>query len=323
MTPEDITLIRQCLPEMQTLPYYADRESPWLLSQLMKGDTTVAALKSGPGARLLSRPALRALLTQGGGALAHRDVLALAHADRAMTWSGLGRAARAGLDAIYGADWMDFRLSFCDWGTESGWHWSQLSRKGGNLVLQLGFPSDHAALMGRYLPRESRKSFECDGHLVRQEGCPTLAWARLDVDLATGTALIEELQSDWLRLTRRTVTMLSLRAPRSRAVKMAQAYEQALRARYDKLWPRAVLFAALLVLRDQLGCREIFLHQPDPGARLKQIYGRQPPRSLYTALPRSFCFAPTRDVPYFLARNRLLRRLAKSQDGPLFWHLRL
>ncbi|QGX96825.1 hypothetical protein EI983_00430 [Roseovarius faecimaris] len=322
MTPEDIGLIRHCLPDEMAFPYYADRESAWLLANLMPGDDTVTALKQGSAAKLLTRPVLRPLAAATGGALAQRDVLALAHADRAMAWDGLSRAAEAALEQLYGGDWLDFRLSLSSWGEGADWQWNQLSRKGGNLVLQLGFPSEHTALMGQYLPRESRKDFECAWHPVRQGGCPTLAWARLDVDLATGTALIEELQSDWLRILRRRIDVMAQHTPRARELKQRQTYEAKLRDRYDRLWPKAMLLAVLMLLRDELGCRDVYLHQPGPGAALKNIYGRHPPRSLYTTLPRSFCFEATRDVPHFLARNRILRKLARRPD-PLFWRLAL
>ena len=41
--------------------------------------------------------------------------------------------------------------------------------------------------------------FEWWSHPVRQDGRHTLAWARMDVDLDAGEALIEEIQSDWIR----------------------------------------------------------------------------------------------------------------------------
>lgn len=322
MQPREIDLIRQCLPEDMPFPYYTDRESAWLAAHLMRGDSSIAALKMGPMAKLLARPALRPLVAACGGAVRHRDVVALAHADRAAGWRHLSLAGRAALDQLWSCDWLDFRLSFGQWGVGEAPSWTQMSRKGGNLVLQLGFPSDHAELMGRYLARNTRKTYECEWHPVRQHGCPTLAWARLDVDLANGTALIEEIQSDWLRFARWSVARRAETAPRSRALRQEKAYEAGLRARYEKLWPRAMLLSALMVLREELGCRRIFLHQPHAGAALKHIFGDLPPRSLYTALPRSFCFDATSEVPEFLGRVRMLRRLARRGE-PLFWRLDL
>jgi len=63
------------------------------------------------------------------------------------------------------------------------------------------------------------------------------------------------------------------------------------------------------------------MHRPETGAVLKHITGRQPPQSLYSALPKSFGFAQTRHIPAFLGkRHRELRR-ALPRMAPAFWHL--
>lgn len=323
MQSKDINMIRHCLPEETAFPYYADRESPWLLAQLMDADCAVADLRRGARAKLLSRPLVRPMLAAcGTGRLAQRDVLAVGHAARAPRMAGLGAPARAGLAAALARPWHDFVLSFDAWGDQDGWG-AQMSRPGGNLVVQLGFPSDHSALMGRYLSRHSRKEFEYSFHPVRQQGRPTLAWARLDIDLSTGVALIEEVQSDWLRLVAEERDWLRQTAPQSRHLRSAQSYEAALRARYGRIWPRAMLLAVLVLLRDEFACREVWMHQPEAGAVLKGIDGTRPPRSLYSDLPKAFCFTPADELPVFLAkrRKRLIAKL-KRRKVPLFWRLR-
>lgn len=37
------------------------------------------------------------------------------------------------------------------------------------------------------------------GHPVRKDDVETLAWARIDLDFASNQALIEEIQSDWVK----------------------------------------------------------------------------------------------------------------------------
>lgn len=321
MTPEDISMIRHCLPEDMAFPYYADRESPWLLAQLMGDDAPVTALRRCPAGKLLTRPLVRPVVAAcGGGVLRQQDLLAVAHAARAMRMAGTGAAGRAGLEAACALPWQDFCLSFAAWGTRYSAS-NQMTRRGGNLVVQLGFPSDHADLMGRYLRRDCRKDFEFDLHPIRTSGRPTLAWARLDIDLETGTALIEEVQSDWLRNVREEVADLSARMPRSRQLMVAQRYEAGLIARYSKVWPRALMLAVLVLLRDEFACRAVWMHQPEPGAAFKRIGGTPPPRSLYSALPRGFCFAPTREPPPFLKRHGTLAIARMGRDEPLFWRL--
>ncbi len=324
MDPKEIALIRRCLPERMAFPYYPDRESAWTLAQALPGDMKVAAVKQTPAAKLLTRPLIKPLVAGGGGLLRQRDVLALAHADRAMNWSGLSPVASAGLETIYAERWLDFELTLTRWGTKDDRTASQISRPGGNLVLQLGFPSEHAQLMGRYLARDARKDYEFGGHPIRTDGRPTLAWARLDIEMATGTALIEEVQTDWLRFVREDVEHMQSRTPRSRALARTEAYDARLRARYDKTWSRVLMLAALMLLREELGCREVFMHTSETGAVLKNIRGRLPPQSLYTSLPKWFGFTQGEDAPAFLHRpcRRALARLAhKGKLG--FWHLAL
>lgn len=323
MQSKDIEMIRHCLPEEMAFPYYADRESPWLLAQTMPEALAVADLTHGSLARFAARPLVRPMLTVcGGGVLPRADVLAVGHAARAMRLPQVGPAGHAGLEAAFALPWHDFLLSVTSWGT-GGESWNQISGKGGNLVLQLGFPSDHADLMGRYLAKSARKDFEFCAHPIRQSGRPTLAWARLDIDLARGVALIEEIQSDWLRFAREERDWLQSNAPKSRHLQALMAYEAGLRARYDKIWPRAMMLAVLVLLRDEFACREVWMHQPEPGAVLKGIGGTLPPRSLYTRLPKAFGFAPTQDAPAFLERI-CRRKLAKLRRGPdpVFWRLR-
>lgn len=324
MNPQEIAVIRRCLPDRMAFPYYPDRESAWTLAQALTGDMTVSAVKQTAAAKLLARPRIKPLVAQSGGVLRQRDVLAVAHADRAMEWSDLSRAAMVELDTIYGQNWLDFELTLDEWGTGKYWQDLQVSRKGGNLVLQLGFPSDHAELMGQYLTHRSRDCYEFYWHPIRRTGRPTLAWARLDIDMDTGTALIEEVQSDWLRSVREEIEDMTSHSPRDRNVAQTKAYEAGLRKRYDALWPRAMLLAALLLLREELGCRDIYMHMPKTGASLKHITSTLPPRSLYTALPKWFGFQPVHHVPHFLKRpRRRALSLLERGGGPVFWHLAL
>lgn len=334
MTPEDISLIRQVLPETMTFHHYPDRQSPWLLANAMPGDMPVRTLRQGPLARFLDRPLVKPVVAGCGGMLRQRDLIAVAHAGRAMQIGGLSAGALSALDIAYASTWRDYELSFASWGTGRDWAWEQVSRKGGNLVMQLGFPSEHAAILGRHFSAPVRKDFEVASHPIRSTGRPTLAWVRMDVDLASGTALIEEVQSDWLRKVRRKTIRLrriskrferAQRAyPQSRQLKTLESYEAGLRAAYAQDWAKFAMLATLTLLFDEFAVRDIWMHQPGPGAVLKNIHGTPPPRSLYTDLPKSFGFRPTHDVPAFLERpcRKALKRLRQRGD-PLFWRLQL
>lgn len=322
MKAKEISRIRRMLPETIHFPYYADRESPWLLAQLMARRARVSDLRRSDAAKLLSRPLVKPLVAGCGGELRQRDVIALAYAQETFGFCDLSRAARTQLNDIYGAAWLGFSLTFETWGTHEAAHWAQMSRDGGNLVVQLGFPADHAEIMGRYLGQDTRRKFEDGNHPVRREGAPTLAWARLDIDVDEGVALIEEVQSDWLRNVRWELENLEQQG-RSREVRSTRLYDGYLRARYGRVWSRALMLSVLVVLRDFLGIRDIFMHQPEPGRILKEIDFDAPPVSLYRDLPRQFCFTATDEAPDFLTRVRRHDLSVLRASGPLFWRLRI
>ncbi len=317
MKRQDISMIRQILPQEMPFPYYPDRQSPWLLGQVMDAEAPVSTLKQSGLSRLLSRPLLAPMIAQCGGVLRRHDVLAVAHADRAMRFDGLSPAALSGLEVSYQSQWMDFCLSFDCWSGE------QTTRKAHNLVVQLGFPTEHAALLWKYEQRCAVGAYQSCWHPIRTEGRPTLAWCRLDVDLTSGHCLIEEVQSDWLRFVGRARQRLENRAPRSRELRLTSEYEQALRRKYAKIWAEVMMLAVLMLLREEFAVRTVWMHQPGPGAKLKAItWGRMPPRSIYTKLPRSFGFEPTRETPPFLGskQSSAARKVARN-DQPVFWRL--
>ena len=74
-----------------------------------------------------------------------------------------------------------------------------------------------------------------------------------------------------------------------------------------------MLCAALRFIVHGLGLRTIYYHSPVSGTRLKRM--KDAPVSIYTALPRRFCFERTTAVPSF-ARLR-----ANDREG--FWMHRL
>ena len=63
--------------------------------------------------------------------------------------------------------------------------------------------------------------------------------------------------------------------------------------------------------------RKIYYHTHASGARLKDIgHGRLPPKSVYTDLPRQFCFQEIEEGPGFVesACARRLRALRKKSE---------
>lgn len=311
MELSEVQEIIAALPRGRTLyHYFPDRYALWLLARVAGEGARVAELKRGPHARLLSRPAARAVVAaRPDGVVAGDDFL-----------------------AAWPAQWQTYRLTLGRWGSDSGRDaaWNQTSRRGWNLVLQMNFSEEHNAAYRRYIRDHAQRPFEAEGHPVaRSARGKTLAWARLDLDLATGEALIEELQNDWLRYAEwRRDRFLRLRAAGEAEAKASGddpvTYYDEVLAPHRKHWDKALLLAVLIFLAEEIGIGRVWLHEAECGARLKQIRGTAPPRSLYSTLPRSFCFSPTDEPPAFLAAAAPtpFKRVARK-GGLRFWRMTL
>ncbi|MEH6461342.1 hypothetical protein [Chitinimonas sp. JJ19] len=268
-----------CLPEGRTVfNYYPERYAWLLLKHLVGPRVSIAAIKRSAYAGLLQKPRIKQWLAQAGSKqLCAADVLA-ADGDPAA---------------------LPFTLSL------GLWDGAQTTRGGANLVLQLNFDRGHDATYQRLVrPREHCLPFGTRYHPINRVGRNTLAWSRLDVDMASGEVLIEEVQTDWLR-------NVAAAALNPKVVWGADASEESIRTyaefalgRYRKLWAEAMLTATIWFVREELGLRRMFYHSPASCASLKGIRLRQPPRSIYTDLPRQFCFAAGSEAPRFLSKKQ-------------------
>ncbi|MHC4966908.1 MAG: hypothetical protein ACYTGE_18645, partial [Planctomycetota bacterium] len=211
---------------------------------------------------------------------------------------GGGRLTPHALASAWPDEAEAFGLSISAWGTYGKWEpWLQTSRPGFNLVLHLNLTGPRC--------RECREAFNASGvdewcdHPWTKESF-TLAWARLDIDRKSGEALIEEVQSDW-----------------------GDDMQDSPLAPYARLWDEAMLTAAVRFLRDDVGVHRIYYHTFEGGLRYKRFDpdGYCPPRSLYTALPRRFCFELTDQPPRFLRHcdNRRVRKSVRRNRLP--WQL--
>ena len=70
-----------------------------------------------------------------------------------------------------------------------------------------------------------------------------------------------------------------------------------------QVWDEAMLCAAIRFLVEELGIRRIFYHTPESGAFYKGYGAEGAPRSLYTKLPKRFCFQSVEEGPGFLRKT--------------------
>ncbi|MEL6335233.1 MAG: hypothetical protein AAFQ88_01180, partial [Pseudomonadota bacterium] len=306
--------------------HYPDREAAALLCQVVQAPTAVPALRQGRFGKMAGRAPVRELIGRAGGGVVEPDALAvLARPDAIWPRSRLGEAAQTIAAA---RPWQWFRRSFAVWhGDRQSWRWRQMSRPGANLVLQIGFPVDHDAAFYRLFGRCRRGDFESPHHPIRTEGAITMAWARLSLHFKGGRLdadweedlLVEEIQSDWFGEVDAAAEWMATQAGtddrRRVGLERHEHYRRHYLAPYRRDWAAATLMAVIELARRELGIKRLWLPQPATGAVLKGITGAQPPVSLYTTLPRRFCFEPTQDAPRFLeeARIKALRALRRSK----------
>ncbi len=304
-----------CLPKSRTLfPYYKDRYAAMILEKITGDGMPIAKLKASRFAKLLHRPAVREVVAaKGDGMLVAEDLM-----------------------AIQPDDYQHYVLTLGLWGWKSrDRDWQQMSRKGTNLVLQLNFSRDHDRMFRRLMDPADNKPLTWSCHPVCRRGRNTLAWARIDLDLDAGEALIEEVQSDWVRDARhyKEIAECWVNRPADHTIwvggTLIQAanvikYADEVLSVHSRIWPEAMLAAALWFLLDEIGVHVIWYHDHRTGARLKHIGGDRPPRSLYADLPKGFCFERTTEAPRFIEATAPRPFKRRFRDGrEHFWRLEL
>lgn len=291
-------------PRRLLFRYYKDRYAAMLLEDLLQPRLAIRTLREGRYGRLLERPPIKALVAMKGDGVLHRD-------DFVTLWS---------------YETQTYVVTFATWGSgkRSDQRWCQISRPRRQLVLQLNFPHAHNAEYRRLIPDAGTMPFAQDYHPVNMGERITMAWARIDIDIASGEALIEEVQSDWIRNVGEELAgwrgYIDLKEPKAR--QNLEAYAETVLAPHTLMWSEAVLAAALHVLTRLCGISRVWYHHFDTGCEIKRMTGWRPPRSIYTDLPKRFCFELTDEAPAFIiaAQPRWLRRKLARRQGR-FWRM--
>ncbi len=299
MDKNALKFVLEVLPDSRTVFHdFADRYAVVLLRHNLGSEPVpIADLKKSHLAPLLSKPIVRQTLADIGRPWLLAD-------DFRNVWP-------VETDA--------YRLTLSTWPSLSRkpkrtWH--QVTRTGWSLVLQLNLPVSHRrSLDSTVSDWENQMGYS--PHPVADLPELTLAWARLDLDFDTNEALIEEIQSDWVKDVK---LWASCRWDENHKA-WNEYFDEYLKPRARK-WPETMLTATLWFLLEELGIRTVLYHTHDSGARLKSIAGGEPPRSLYVDLPRKFCFRSTHYGPRFLrdSKDKDLKRLFVDPDTKWFIH---
>lgn len=292
MKLDEVREVIACLPEERTLfSYFRNRYAFLLLARALRETPGLSSLRRSPFSQLLEKPAVKEAL-----AVVDARQLDASWAENCWPTEGV----------------LDFVLTVSHWGCPKDRWYSQTSRRGYNLVLQLNLHAGAAARFAELVSDPEDYNFYGHPVLRRREGVfrLTLAWARLDLNFQTDEVLIEELQSDLVRVA-------EWRRRQHRDHSAVQSFLKP----YKALWQEAMLTATLTFIWEELGLERVYFHEHRTGCALKRIDMAKPPRSLYEQLPRQFCMRRADRVPEFLLNDPFSRRVLKRIDQPRFYHL--
>lgn len=316
MNKQQLDEIIDCLPQERTLfRYFKGRYALMLLQAVAGEGCQISELKKTGFAPLLEKPEVKQVLA----------------------YAGKGVITARFLEEFWLGDTYAFVLTLGRWG--GGKHrWAQTSRKGYNLVLQLNFSNQHDRVYKQMVKPDSESLLNTYAHpVLRPRQRPyfreTLAWSRIDLDFDTNEALIEEVQNDWLREARDLLhdarrlkilrrSMNSWWGSTGRVDDVIRYCEHVLRP-YYQIWDEAMLSASIDFVHRELGINNVYFHTEQTGYHVKRIKSRQPPRSLYSQLPKRFCFKQTSEAPGFLRQDKSFRRVYKKVENPSWYYLAL
>ena len=309
MRPAEFQKVVRRLPKAPVpFPYRKDDFALRLLASAAGGGRTVRDLRRSPFSRLLSRSRVKEVLRRRG--------------------AGRVDALDFGLSEARGKP--AFTLTWGQWGHTSRQHWSrgyhQMARRGLNLVVQLNLPADHVRDYRRLVKPGKSHPFLWDFHPVAEDGELTLAWARVDLDLDSREALVEELQSDWAREAGLALRYGYCPDEVKGDPRKVDTYLRYALAPLADIWAEATLAAVIWLLRGPLRMKEVFYYDYETGHLIKNGCPRHSdttgPRSLYTDLPKKFCFQRGQGGPRFLDRTfeTALREVFREKDR-IFWRL--
>ncbi len=318
MELKEARLLLRDLPKGRTLfEYYRDRYAVELLQGKLAVPASVAQLKKTRFAKLLEKPTVKQIVARkGDGLLSHEDLVYAERQDVFRFVLTIGLWSRHGQDRS----------------------WAQTSRGGTNLVLQLNFDKGHDRAYEKLIGPLDESPFPAWCHPVCRKGRMTMAWARLDIDLHVKQALIEEIQNDWVRRVdagyRRAQKLIAGGWSRDRVFmfrgrslgRLCDFMNYADNHLYPraKFWSEAMLTAALWFLREELHISTVWYHTPSTGTLVKKIRYGTPPVSVYSRLPKQFCFDLTDRYPAFVvngSQKRVKQRLKTGKER--FWRLDL
>ena len=291
MNKQEIKLIIDALPSERTIYWdFPRRYELLLLKRLMKkkGDLDIVDLKRSEFRPLVHKPLTKALIrSRNGRPLNEFDLLAV--------WPCENEPYRLTLGV-----WPDMQF-----GLRRGY--DQTSRPGRSLVLQVNMSASHRRALSKFVPawQDELRTY----HPIAGGDELTLGWIRLDICLETNEALVEEIQSDWIKDVNWNAEYFDFEDENWKAYR--EMFEP-----IANRWTETGLSAALWFLLEEIGISTVFMHTHRTGELFKGIRKGTTPKSIYYSLPRKFCFQRTHFGPLFIRdyRKRSIKELFRDPD---------
>ncbi|WP_395373461.1 hypothetical protein [Marinicella sp. W31] len=307
MNKELLEEVLSCLSDERiTYAYFKDRYCMFLLSQYIGDGKSIQELKQGPFSQFCQKPHIKQWLGGIGSQYIEPDMLM----------------------ALWQTQVHHFRVTLGQWGGDSP-SWQQTCRKGYNLVLQLNFTKTHDRFYERVANTEY-EPFTAYGHPTHEQR-NTLAWSRIDLSEDLSEALIEEVQTDWLRKSENIVRYLNrcnnpyefeYYGIKTDLSGLSRYFNDVIKP-LKSVWDEAILCATLEFLIKKVGVKNIYYYDHDTGRKLKSIDYDLPPRSLYTRLPKRFGFHTVSDAPEFIQADKFSAKKLKRIKQPQWYYLPL
>jgi hypothetical protein len=303
-----------CMPKGRTVfRYFKGRYAFMLLNNFIGEGEKIANVKKSDFSGLLDKPEIKV----------------------ALALAGKGQITPKILNSVWPGETYNFLLTVGCWG--SNFHrWDQTSRRGYNLVLQLNFSTQHDRTYNKLVKPEYEMYLNYSSHPIlelydRDYFRETLAWSRIDFDFNSGEALIEEIQCDWLRRTKKLLNSAKFHKERNRKLHKSWKlngelddvihYCEEVISTYSQIWSEAMLASTIEFIKSEIGINKIYYHSDSTGYRVKNIKYSRPPRSLYSKLPNKFCFSKTEDAPEFLFKDKYFKKIYKKVNKPEWYRM--
>ena len=310
MNKNEIKWITSCLPDKMIYPYFKDKYALELLQLAFPESTKMATVKQSKFGRFLNKSLVRELIaTCGSGQIDFNKV-----------------------GTVWREDTSFLRLTMSQWGDVQRWkngNYHQVSRPALNLVLQVNFDSAHDHCFYQTIGKENQGYFGYVDH-PQHDKLNTLGWLRLDINMETGEALIEEVQSDWVKQAARYKRNLKTQPKDEDCECLACQRPKALELYlnqfkpYMKLWDEMILSAGIWFLVKQLGLKKIWYHSFETSKHYKMMPDYSlPPKSVYSKLPQRFGFDKVQKAPELITECKALGKLARraKAQGMQFYKL--